>query len=43
MVFVRRLKSQQCGDGGRTGLMDGGANGHFCRFQVQMAGLTAIG
>jgi hypothetical protein len=42
MVFIRRLEAQQFGNSGRTGLMDGGANRHLDRFQVQLARLAAI-
>jgi hypothetical protein len=42
MSLLRRLKSQQFGDGIRSGLMDGGTNRHLHRFQIQVAAVVLV-
>lgn len=43
-LFRRRLgKLQQLRERRRTGLMQGGADGHLHRFQIQAAGLLSFG
>jgi len=42
MVTPRRMTSQQFPDGGRTRLMDSGANRQLHGFQIQKAGSVPI-
>ena len=42
MVTLRRMTSRQFLDGGRTRLMDSGANRHLHGFQIQKAGSVPI-
>jgi hypothetical protein len=43
-LFRWRLgKAQQLAEGGGSGMMQGGTQGHFQRFQVGPAGLFALG
>jgi hypothetical protein len=43
MIRVRRVKSQQLSESGRTSLMDGRANRHLHGFQIQLAGFAPVG
>lgn len=43
MFEVGWIKLQQISESGRAGLMDGGADGHFHGFEIQLAGFAPVG
>ncbi len=43
LLFSRLAEAQQLAEGGSAGTLQSGAKGHLHRFQIQLAGLFALG